>query len=410
MNIDFKSFIGVLIFLCFLAPNSWAQEQAVEVEAVGASFREATVNAQRSAVEQAVGTLISSDTLVIDGGLIRDEILLYSSGYIQTWETISKERLGDGSFRVKIRALVATSRLSDKLVQLKVSGETSGKDIMTELRTKQERGKQSRMLVAKALRPFLNADCVKADIVAQRVVVDKDLKGRIHFEGLVEIDQVCYQQARANLVNVLSKVGVKYAKQVVAEKTKTDGYFFPTRWPSPCRKRRTCDSYMIAVQASHNSSPANFDIYELHPSAIDMEMIAEGLEGSVNYYKFSVVNVRFDWYDSDGGLVLSKQLSIGNEDSQIDQFENGTLILMSWVKNPTGNWPTLEQKERFELVVEETEALETATKYDVTVSTKLGIQTIKEPSLPKRAEEPETETPANRRTREWSKRPNWSDR
>ena len=71
-------------------------------------------DAQRSAVEQAVGVMISNETLVENFEIISDKILSQSKGYIQSYEVLSEEREGD-LYRVIIEARVSTARIEDDL-------------------------------------------------------------------------------------------------------------------------------------------------------------------------------------------------------------------------------------------------------------------------------------------------------
>jgi hypothetical protein len=68
----------------------------------------------RKAVEQAVGTIISSETVVKNFEVIDDSIYAKSQGYIRDYQ-ILKENVSDSLFRVTIRATVSIGSIKDDL-------------------------------------------------------------------------------------------------------------------------------------------------------------------------------------------------------------------------------------------------------------------------------------------------------
>jgi hypothetical protein len=71
-------------------------------------------DAQKRAVEQAIGILIDSQTQVENYQLISDKILSQTKGYIKRYN-ITNETVDSGLLRVQINAEVALSRLTDDL-------------------------------------------------------------------------------------------------------------------------------------------------------------------------------------------------------------------------------------------------------------------------------------------------------
>ncbi len=109
---------------CFLVPVAAAQGQAefVVTEGMAAIVGGATVPARdkaiddglRKAVEQAVGTLVSSDTMTEQYKVIHDKILAQTTGYVQRYKILSEKTEGD-VYRVKIQAEVARGNLQNDL-------------------------------------------------------------------------------------------------------------------------------------------------------------------------------------------------------------------------------------------------------------------------------------------------------
>ena len=75
------------------------------------SKAEALKQATRNAVEQALGTLMTSETVVEDGQLKRDRMLSNTGGMVKAYEVIEEGAVGDDSYRVQIRADVSKSEV-----------------------------------------------------------------------------------------------------------------------------------------------------------------------------------------------------------------------------------------------------------------------------------------------------------
>jgi hypothetical protein len=112
----------LLPFVLFSLPLFAQESRTVTAEGVavvqGANVdiaRDAAIqDAQTRAVEQAIGTLIDSQTQVENYQVISDKILQQTKGYIRRYDIV-KEAREDNLLRVTISAEVALSRLSDDL-------------------------------------------------------------------------------------------------------------------------------------------------------------------------------------------------------------------------------------------------------------------------------------------------------
>lgn len=95
--------------------------QQVNISGYGMTIDEAERDALRNAVEQAVGTLVDSTTLVQNNMLINDEIYTQSRGYITNYTILSKRLNADGMYEIIINANVDTnpnSKLMNELTRL----------------------------------------------------------------------------------------------------------------------------------------------------------------------------------------------------------------------------------------------------------------------------------------------------
>lgn len=78
----------------------------------GKSKEQAIQVALRSAIEQAFGTFVSSNTQILNDELVRDEITTVSSGNIRDYKILS-EYENNGSFFVSLQAVVSISKLAE---------------------------------------------------------------------------------------------------------------------------------------------------------------------------------------------------------------------------------------------------------------------------------------------------------
>lgn len=130
------------IVLCFAltagAPAAAAEAEIVEVEAagIGTDADAAVKNALRNAVQQAVGVMVDSDTIIENDEVIADKILSHSAAYVQKHELIGPPEAKEGIVALKIKAQVKRTQLAsglaaEKIAVLTVSGENLGGEAMT---------------------------------------------------------------------------------------------------------------------------------------------------------------------------------------------------------------------------------------------------------------------------------------
>lgn len=112
--------LKLLPLLAVLPALAFAQATIVTKEAEGEAaivnkdekkaFEEAQQQALRSAVEQSAGVRIDADTLVVNNQLVRDQIFSNTSGYVKSFEVVSKAS-EKGVVKVKVKAQVITDNL-----------------------------------------------------------------------------------------------------------------------------------------------------------------------------------------------------------------------------------------------------------------------------------------------------------
>jgi len=89
----------------------------IQVEASAATAELAKQEALRLAVNQAVGALVLAETQIQNQELIRKDLTLYSSGYVEEFQILSEERTGNQT-RLIMDVWVAESKIANRLFAL----------------------------------------------------------------------------------------------------------------------------------------------------------------------------------------------------------------------------------------------------------------------------------------------------
>lgn len=141
----------------------------IEVAGDGPTEAEARTNGFRLAVEQAIGSLISSETEVQNGRLVRDEIINYAAGYVEKFEVVNVRNY-NGGVRVTMKVWVVRSALADRLLnKSEKSSEIDGARASVQLATINRERSTGDQLVATVLKDFprraFDIEIQPADIV-----------------------------------------------------------------------------------------------------------------------------------------------------------------------------------------------------------------------------------------------------
>lgn len=98
----------------------------IQVAGEGTTTEEARKVAFRIAVEQAIGSLMASETEVQNGRIVREEIISYAAGYVDRFEVLTQEPSAVG-VRITMKVWVRRSALSNRLLnRSERSGEVDG--------------------------------------------------------------------------------------------------------------------------------------------------------------------------------------------------------------------------------------------------------------------------------------------
>lgn len=87
----------------------------VDVQSSSSTFDGAKQQGFRTAIEQSIGTVVASQSQSQQQRLVRDEIITYSSGFVDRFEIIDQQ-VDSSGIRLKMRVWVAESRLAHRLL------------------------------------------------------------------------------------------------------------------------------------------------------------------------------------------------------------------------------------------------------------------------------------------------------
>lgn len=126
----------------------------IEVTAQGRDLKDAQAQALRMAVERAVGAVVSSSTETRDSRLIRDEIIVYASGYVDDYKLEAQQTVGNQT-QVKMKVWVSHNKLANRLLgESRVDGGVEGNRISEQIRSFQRERKTGDQLLAEVLKDF----------------------------------------------------------------------------------------------------------------------------------------------------------------------------------------------------------------------------------------------------------------
>ena len=126
----------------------------VDVISEGFSVEQARLEGFRTAVNQAVGSVVATQTQTQNQQLVRDEIINYSSGFVDRFEILEQQELGS-QVRLKMRVWVAESRLAHRLLaQSYDSQQVPGGRIGAQVETLLEERRQGDRLIEAVMKDY----------------------------------------------------------------------------------------------------------------------------------------------------------------------------------------------------------------------------------------------------------------
>lgn len=126
-----------------------ADDSPVEVSAQGESdisFEAAEQDALRTAVRQAVGVALESQSKVVDFTLIRDAMITRANGYVRSYNVTEKRRTADDAYLVKLRAECVRGKMDNDFLAIQNLIELLGRpqfSVTVEIKSGSEPGIES---------------------------------------------------------------------------------------------------------------------------------------------------------------------------------------------------------------------------------------------------------------------------
>ena len=126
----------------------------IEVTGHGRTSEEARMNGFRLAVEQALGSVIASETEQRNSRIRRDEVISYAAGFVERYEIVSVMNTGS-SYEISMKVWVQRTNLAERLlVKSQADGQVDGSRASIAIDTAQYSRSQGDLLFLSVLRDF----------------------------------------------------------------------------------------------------------------------------------------------------------------------------------------------------------------------------------------------------------------
>ena len=178
--------------------------QLIEVvaEGTGETKKNALKDAFRSAVQRVVGAYVDAETLIKNDELVEDKVLIYSDGFVKTYETISEQEK-NGLITIKIRAKIERRSVIDKLKAVNITTrKIDGQGLFAEIVTNMAAKKDATALLKKALADFPTLVTAES---AGKPKFDQETSEFV-IDVLLKVDTKAYAAHQQRLEEVLAKI------------------------------------------------------------------------------------------------------------------------------------------------------------------------------------------------------------
>lgn len=280
----------------------------VEVESQGSSFEDAKQRAFKIAVEKAVGSLVLNETEVADQNIIRNDVVMYSSGIVEKYKI--KNQTSEGSqTRLVMEVWVSDSRIADRLMTIgKGNVLIAGDQVVATERTRRDEQMAGDQVIVAVANDFPKR---AFEIKVQNTQVER--QGR-DSQLIVNARLTWSKYYVKSLIDALerTKSGEKGYPSVISVKP-TDGFFvvfagYNDREKEQILKNRFIDSNpMVQVTALGNNS--NDVLMQ------DCYTVPEITEEFVTASKYASLHIQ-------GNYSINLKLAIGNKYNNYNTFFN----------------------------------------------------------------------------------------
>jgi hypothetical protein len=173
----------------------------IEVESRGDNFESARQEGFRLAIEQAVGTLVLSETEAQNYRLKRNDIVTYASGYVDRYEITQRSQSGS-QVRLRMQVWVAHSAIASRLLHKQAEPQViSGDTIAVQIQTLNQQQQSADRLLATVMQDFPHR---AFDIMMEpaRVVMDSQRQGQLQVPFVVGWSKTYLKAMEETLHNI----------------------------------------------------------------------------------------------------------------------------------------------------------------------------------------------------------------
>lgn len=180
----------------------------VIVEGMGTTQDDALLASYRNAVNQVVGTMVDSKTIIANDQLVRDSVIAFSNGYIDHYKLLSI-RFDSGLCYVRIEASVQVQKLTQKLQDLHLlSIAVDGRSLQAQAVTKSVRHENGAKALWSAMVPLLRAEYVQAtDAAVLEAAPSGAGKAAVSFRVTLGVDQDAFARLTKRVQELASGLG-----------------------------------------------------------------------------------------------------------------------------------------------------------------------------------------------------------
>ena len=189
------------------SPGLFRGIMEIDAHGAGTSPDDALKDALRDAVRRAVGTFISTEQVVKNDELIRDEVVAYSDAFVKGYDKTA-EKHEAGLFQISIRARVERSKLSEKLASSGLIGKTElkGENMFAEALTKLDKASAAKDLLTKLFSGFPHKFCKPQLIGNPAITGQTETTATLRLRVRISVDPQAYGTWYQEAAKVLGQV------------------------------------------------------------------------------------------------------------------------------------------------------------------------------------------------------------
>jgi len=185
LNLLVPSPIGVALSIGSWIIKDREKVYKIQVESVAATDELARKEAFKVAIDNAVGSLVLSESTIVRGRVDRNEIIQYSSGYVTKYDVVSRT-VSNNQVRLVIDVYVSHSLIANRLLNSSQSAEfINGPQYKATASTIQQQSSDGDKIVNAVLNDFPTKAFVISD-VAVKLVRNNDRSLAIHIPYKME--------------------------------------------------------------------------------------------------------------------------------------------------------------------------------------------------------------------------------